>query len=207
MISIICFKSKKPYIKVGSKYLGQGKMVLIKRSIIHPNWGASQKDHPFDFDFQLLEMEETLNFNENVQSIKIARLQDMVVGKVITVTGWGNTVENVSKYIFILFIKKQMKVILSQSKHSSGHTRMKEDVCNKLQKPTHLKKSNRSQLKNKSQLNEKSCLLHSKRGKRSKVLKILQSKLKNKQLSFKHKHKKTSKNHANKIIIGTLNNQ
>ncbi|KOB79400.1 Uncharacterized protein OBRU01_00385, partial [Operophtera brumata] len=85
---------KKPYIKVGSKYLNQGKKINIKESIVHPNWSAKNKDHPFDFDFQLLETEEDLNFDENIQSIKIARIEDMVIDKVITVTGWGNTKEN-----------------------------------------------------------------------------------------------------------------
>ncbi|CAG9796180.1 unnamed protein product [Diatraea saccharalis] len=87
---------KKPYVRVGSKYLNQGKKVDIKAYYVHPNWAAKNKEHPFDYDFQLLELREPLKFDENVQPIKIAHIQDMVIGKVITVTGWGNTEENVS---------------------------------------------------------------------------------------------------------------
>ncbi|KAJ8707371.1 hypothetical protein PYW08_010623 [Mythimna loreyi] len=85
---------KKPYIKVGSKYINLGRKVLVKKGHIHPMWTAKKKDHPFDYDFQLLELSEPLKFDENIQPIKIAHIEDMVIGKVITVTGWGNTEEN-----------------------------------------------------------------------------------------------------------------
>ncbi|VVC96374.1 trypsin-1-like [Leptidea sinapis] len=85
---------KKPYIRVGSKYLNQGKKVPVMRNFIHPMWSHKSKEHPFDFDFQLLELGEPLKFDDHVQPIKIAHIEDMIVGKVITVTGWGNTEEN-----------------------------------------------------------------------------------------------------------------
>ncbi|XP_026734111.1 trypsin 5G1-like isoform X2 [Trichoplusia ni] len=85
---------KKPYIRVGSKYINQGRKVSVKRSHVHPMWAAKKKDHPFDYDFQLLELSEPLKFDENIQPIKLAHIEDMVIGKVITVTGWGNTEEN-----------------------------------------------------------------------------------------------------------------
>lgn len=66
-------------------------------------WAAHTKEHPFDFDFQLLELAEPLRLNENIQPVKIAHIEDMVVGKVITVTGWGNTDENVSKFLIKIF--------------------------------------------------------------------------------------------------------
>lgn len=68
----------------------------IKEHYIHPLWGAKNKEHPFDYDFQLLELAEPLSFDDNIQSLKIAHIEDMVVGKIITVTGWGNIEENVS---------------------------------------------------------------------------------------------------------------
>lgn len=74
-----------------------GKKVLVKKGHVHPMWSAKKKEHPFDFDFQLLELSEPLKFDENIQPIQIAHIEDMVIGKVITVTGWGNTEENVSK--------------------------------------------------------------------------------------------------------------
>lgn len=74
-----------------------GKKVLVRKGHVHPMWSAKKKDHPFDYDFQLLELSEPLKFDENIQSIKIAHIEDMVIGKVITVTGWGNTEENVSR--------------------------------------------------------------------------------------------------------------
>lgn len=67
-------------------------------------WSAKKKDHPFDYDFQLLELAEPLKFDENIQPIKIAHIEDMVIGKVITVTGWGNTEENVSKRMKLVMI-------------------------------------------------------------------------------------------------------
>ncbi|CAH2099080.1 unnamed protein product [Euphydryas editha] len=85
---------KKPYIRVGSKYINQGRKVQVRRNFIHPNWSAKNKDHPFDYDFQLLELAEPLKFNENVQPVKVAHIEDMVIGKIVTVTGWGNTEEN-----------------------------------------------------------------------------------------------------------------
>ncbi|CAK1546662.1 unnamed protein product [Leptosia nina] len=87
---------RKPYIRVGSKYLNQGRKVAVKRNFIHPMWSpkAKSKEHPFDFDFQLIELAEALKFDDNVQPIKIAHIEDMTIGKVVTVTGWGNTEEN-----------------------------------------------------------------------------------------------------------------
>lgn len=85
---------KKPYVKVGSKYINLGRKVMVKKGHVHPMWSAKKKDHPFDYDFQLLELAEPLKFDENIQPIKIAHIEDMVIGKVITVTGWGNTEEN-----------------------------------------------------------------------------------------------------------------
>ncbi|XP_045507552.1 trypsin 5G1-like [Colias croceus] len=85
---------KKEYVRVGSKYLNQGRKIGIKNNYIHPMWTAKTKEHPFDFDFQLLELEESLKFDDHIQPIKLAHIEDMVIGKVITVTGWGNTEEN-----------------------------------------------------------------------------------------------------------------
>ncbi|XP_014358960.2 trypsin-7-like [Papilio machaon] len=84
----------KSYIRVGSKYLNKGRKVQVKHNYIHPLWSAKNKDHPFDYDFQLLELDEHLKFDENVQPIKIGRIEDMVVGKLVAVSGWGNTEEN-----------------------------------------------------------------------------------------------------------------
>ncbi|XP_035458669.1 trypsin 5G1-like isoform X2 [Spodoptera frugiperda] len=85
---------KKSYIRAGSKYINQGKKINVKKGYVHPMWTAKKKEHPFDYDFQLLELSEPLKFEENIQPIKIAHIEDMVIGKVITVTGWGNTEEN-----------------------------------------------------------------------------------------------------------------
>ncbi|XP_052753013.1 trypsin-1-like [Galleria mellonella] len=85
---------KKPYVRIGSKYLNQGRKVMVKHNHVHPIWGKKVKEHPFDYDFQLLELNENLKFDENVQPVKIAHIEDMVIGKVVTVTGWGNTEEN-----------------------------------------------------------------------------------------------------------------
>uniref|UniRef100_D9HQ62 Vitamin K-dependent protein C n=1 Tax=Heliconius melpomene TaxID=34740 RepID=D9HQ62_HELME len=85
---------KKSYIRVGSKYLNQGRKVMVRNHYIHPMWSSKNKEHPFDYDFQLLELAEALRLDENIQPVKIAHLEDMTIGKVVTVTGWGNTEEN-----------------------------------------------------------------------------------------------------------------
>lgn len=90
------FYSTKAYVRVGSKYLNRGRKVAVSRHFVHPMWSAKNKEHPFDFDFQLLELAEPLKFDDNIQPIKLAHIEDMVIGKIVTVTGWGNTEENVS---------------------------------------------------------------------------------------------------------------
>lgn len=70
-------------------------------------WSARNKDHPFDYDFQLLELADPLKFDDNIQAIKVAHIEDMVIGKVITVTGWGNTKENVSIVILKVHYAKR----------------------------------------------------------------------------------------------------
>ncbi|XP_041983582.1 trypsin-1-like [Aricia agestis] len=85
---------KKTSIRVGSKYYKQGKEVFVKKNYVHKEWHNPKKEHPFDYDFQLLELYQDLTFEENIQPIKLGRIQDMIVGKILTVTGWGNTYEN-----------------------------------------------------------------------------------------------------------------
>ncbi|CAF4923967.1 unnamed protein product [Pieris macdunnoughi] len=134
---------KKPYIRVGSKYLNKGKKVPIKRNYIHPLWGAKSKEHPFDFDFQLLELSEPLKFDENVQPIKVAHIEDMVIGKVVTVTGWGNTEENgpysnVLRAVRVPIISKEncqhvpfpyFRGSLTSRMFCAGFTEGKKDAC------------------------------------------------------------------------------
>lgn len=72
-------------------------------------WYGKSKEHPFDYDFQLLELPEPMKFDDNVQSIKVAHIEDMVIGKVISVTGWGNTEENVSSQSVLLRFFKDLK--------------------------------------------------------------------------------------------------
>lgn len=74
---------------------------MVERNFIHPQWLEKLKDHPFDYDYQLLELSESLILEENIQPIKIARIEDMIVGSILAVTGWGHTFENVSSYLSI----------------------------------------------------------------------------------------------------------
>ncbi|KAG7297132.1 hypothetical protein JYU34_020089 [Plutella xylostella] len=86
--------SKKTFIKVGSKYLSRGKKHKVAKQYVHPKWTAKPKLHEYDYDFQLLKLAHPLRFSENIQPVKVAHMEDMVVGKYVTVTGWGNTEEN-----------------------------------------------------------------------------------------------------------------
>lgn len=48
--------------------------------------------YSIDFDFSLLELEESIEFNENVQPIKlVSRDQKVIDDTMCLVTGWGNT--------------------------------------------------------------------------------------------------------------------
>ncbi|CAG5037531.1 unnamed protein product [Parnassius apollo] len=133
----------KPYIKVGSKYFNQGVRVGVKKNHIHPFWSAVKKVHPFDYDFQLLELEGPLIFNDNVQPIKIAHIEDMVVGTVVSVTGWGNTEENgpyshVLRAVRVPIISKEtcqnvpypyFKGTLTPRMFCAGYTEGEKDAC------------------------------------------------------------------------------
>ncbi|XP_037294455.1 trypsin 5G1-like, partial [Manduca sexta] len=134
---------KKPYIRVGSKYLNQGKKVMVKKGHVHPLWSVKNKEHPFDYDFQLLELAEPLKFDDNVQPIKVAHIEDMVIGKVITVTGWGNTEENgpysnVLRAVRVPIISKQhcqnvpfpyFRGSLTPRMFCAGYSEGKKDAC------------------------------------------------------------------------------
>ncbi|KAL0859614.1 hypothetical protein ABMA27_010743, partial [Loxostege sticticalis] len=134
---------KKPYIRVGSKYLNQGRKVDIKNYHVHPTWGSKSKDHPFDYDFQLLELKEPLKFDDNIQPVKIAHIEDMVIGKVVTVTGWGNTEENgpysnVLRAVRVPIISKEhcqsvpfpyFRGLLTPRMFCAGFSEGKKDAC------------------------------------------------------------------------------
>ncbi|PZC79210.1 trypsin-1 isoform X1 [Helicoverpa armigera] len=134
---------KKPYIRAGSKYINQGKKISVKRGYVHPMWSSKKKDHPFDYDFQLLELSEPLKFDENIQPIKIAHIEDMVIGKVVTVTGWGNTEENgpysnVLRAVRVPIISKEhcqnvpfpyFRGTLTARMFCAGYAEGKKDAC------------------------------------------------------------------------------
>ncbi|XP_072946134.1 transmembrane protease serine 9-like [Epargyreus clarus] len=134
---------KKAYIRVGSKYINQGRRVGVKKNYIHPLWSAKKKDHPFDYDYQLLELSEPLKFDDNVQPIKIAHIEDMTIGKVVTVTGWGNTEENgpysnVLRAVRVPIISKEncqhvpfpyFRGALTQRMFCAGYSEGKKDAC------------------------------------------------------------------------------
>ncbi|XP_062532433.1 trypsin-1 [Bombyx mori] len=134
---------KSTFIKAGSKHIHKGKKVKIKEHYIHPLWGAKNKEHPFDYDFQLLELAEPLSFDDNIQSLKIAHIEDMVVGKIITVTGWGNIEENgpysnVLRAVRIPIISKSIcqsvpfpyfRGTLSSRMFCAGFAEEKKDAC------------------------------------------------------------------------------
>ncbi|GBP30072.1 Trypsin-1 [Eumeta japonica] len=80
---------KNPHIRAGSKYAREGKKVVIKNHYPHKLWMSVRNQHIFDFDYQLLELNESLDFDENVAPLKIGHNDDIVPGKFVTVSGWG----------------------------------------------------------------------------------------------------------------------
>ncbi|CAK1595404.1 unnamed protein product [Parnassius mnemosyne] len=133
----------KEYIRVGSKYLNKGTRIAVKKNYVHPMWSAKNKAHPFDYDFQLLELEQPLTLNDRIQPVKIAHIEDMVVDKVITVTGWGNTEENgpysnILRAVRVPIISKEkcqnvpypyFKNTLTPRMFCAGFSEGKKDAC------------------------------------------------------------------------------
>lgn len=73
-----------------------GQRIGVVEKIEHPNYLAVSSTNPATNDMALLRLAQPLCFNESVQPIPYATLQntseaDIAVGKPVFVTGWGNT--------------------------------------------------------------------------------------------------------------------
>ncbi|VVC96375.1 unnamed protein product [Leptidea sinapis] len=71
------------FIRTGSKYRLKGRKIYIKSRFIHPLY---RQEHFFDYDVQLLELEERLKFGRTVSAIAIS---DGSCGDDVFVNGWG----------------------------------------------------------------------------------------------------------------------
>lgn len=80
---------KRDSVRVGSSYRNKdGQIVRIRKFIRHENYTLYPE--PIDYDFALLELDETLNFTDKIQPIALpdfdAKIQD---GTLSLVSGWG----------------------------------------------------------------------------------------------------------------------
>lgn len=74
-------------IRVGSsKHASDGTIIQIKNYINHPKYNGAT----FDYDFSLLEVENTLHFNDKIQSIALPSENLKVYeGTMCEISGWG----------------------------------------------------------------------------------------------------------------------
>lgn len=74
-------------VRVGSSAHGSGGMkIKIKRSVRHPNNSFFRND----YDFSLLELDQSLSFNERIQPIALPDVDTKIAdGTMCRVSGWG----------------------------------------------------------------------------------------------------------------------
>lgn len=74
-------------VRVGSSFHGVfGNVVNISRVVDHPKYSA----HTFDYDVSLIQLSETLHFDEKVQPIALPDANTEIAdGTVCMATGWG----------------------------------------------------------------------------------------------------------------------
>lgn len=96
-----CVEGRSPSslkFRIGStKYASGGRMVNVKRIVVHERWNAGR----IDFDYALLELSESVTFSKKVQPIELPSVDDVIPdGTLCNVSGWGNTLKpNESKEI------------------------------------------------------------------------------------------------------------
>lgn len=73
------------------KYASGGRMVNVKRVVVHERWNARK----VDFDYALLEMSEPVIYSEKVQPIELPSVDDVIPDESLCqVSGWGNTLNS-----------------------------------------------------------------------------------------------------------------
>lgn len=79
-------------IRVGSSSYSEGGVIHEVKRVIQ---NSRYNENTTDYDFALLELKQSIEFNDYAQSIKLSRMKDRVKdGTVVLVTGWGDTVED-----------------------------------------------------------------------------------------------------------------
>lgn len=78
--------------RIGSKkYASGGRMVNVKRIVIHERWNS----YKIDFDYALLELSEPVTFSEQVRPIELPSVNDVIPDESLCqVSGWGNTLNS-----------------------------------------------------------------------------------------------------------------
>jgi len=93
-----CPSARNGVVRVGAHDLRNNevnaKTIAIKRIVSHPTYNSGTLNN----DFCLLELAETLTFNDHVQPICLADAEDGFTDQECFVTGWGNDVQGISPY-------------------------------------------------------------------------------------------------------------
>jgi len=91
-----CPSARTGVVRVGAHDLrnneANAKTIAIKRIVSHPRYNANNLQN----DFCLLELAESLTFNEHVQPVCLADAADGFTNQECFITGWGNDVQGIS---------------------------------------------------------------------------------------------------------------
>lgn len=75
----------------GSTLRSQVIPYLICSHFTHPNWLLADKPHAHDFDYQLILLKDPIPVTASARPIAIGRPDEVAVGQLVAVSGWGHT--------------------------------------------------------------------------------------------------------------------
>ncbi|XP_073958831.1 trypsin-like [Choristoneura fumiferana] len=95
-------KEKETFILAGSTYRSKATRYHICAHFTHPLWSSESKDHPHDFDYQLVLLEVPVPISAMARPIAIGTLEDIVPGHMVSISGWGHVAYKKSRMQDIL---------------------------------------------------------------------------------------------------------
>ncbi|XP_041984086.1 uncharacterized protein LOC121736769 [Aricia agestis] len=78
-------------IHAGSEFQESTDEYAVKRHVYHPNWSDESKEHYFDYDMLLLELEESVPDTDYTRPIALGGLEDINPGQLVSISGWGGS--------------------------------------------------------------------------------------------------------------------
>ncbi|KAI8425858.1 hypothetical protein MSG28_011622 [Choristoneura fumiferana] len=95
-------REKETFILAGSTYRSKATRYHICAHFTHPLWSSESKDHPHDFDYQLVLLEVPVPISAMARPIAIGTLEDIVPGHMVSISGWGHVAYKKSRMQDIL---------------------------------------------------------------------------------------------------------